>query len=448
MKKEIDMVNGRLLPEMIRFAIPVILSGILQTLYNAADSLVVGRYDSSYALGAVGSVGSIVNMFLNIFMGLAVGVNVVVARYLGAGDTHKVKDTSDTAIVTALITGIIAGVLGFFLAEPIARIVKIDSEIIDMSVTYMKIFFIGMPFSSLYNFIAASLRGIGDTKNSMIALVVSGALNVVLNVIFVKYFRMGVAGVALATTISSAVSFVMIMIMLKKSRIGFSLKHITFDKKILKSMVEIGLPTSIQSCVFSVSNTMMVSAINSFGAAAAAGAAVEAQVESILYAAVNSITQTVTTFTSQNIGARKLNRINKVLANGLIISVAEVLVLTVFAYAFKDFVIELFAPGDADVAAFALVKFKMVILPYFTLSFMEMPSGVLKGMGAATSSMLMSIIGVCGIRFVWLLWLFPIFRTPEFLFLSYVVSWLVTASAYMIAYAIQKKKLVKTYSLS
>lgn len=448
MKKDIDMINGNLLSPMLRFAMPIILSSILQTLYNAADSLIVGRYESSYALGAVGSVGSIVNMLVNIFMGLAIGANVTVARYFGAGDKKSVKATSDTAVVTAIISGIIIGIIGFFVADPVARLVKIDPEIIDMSIIYMKIFFLGMPFSALYNFIAATLRGIGDTKNPMIALVVSGMVNVVFNIIFVKYFGMGVAGVALATVISQALSFVMIFVMLKKSEIGFSIKNIKFDKRILKFMAGIGIPSSIQSITFSFSNTIMISAVNSFGAAAAAGHSVVLQIEGILYVAINALTQTVTTFTSQNIGAGKQNRISKIMVLGLIISTVEGIALSMLAYFSKDYFIELFAPGDIEAARFAIVKYKYIVIPYFTIALLEIPSGILRGMGATVTSMLMSILGVCGFRLIWLLILFPLNRTPEFLYLSYPFSWIVTGCMYMIAYAVIKKRAMKNYSLS
>lgn len=448
MRKEIDMTNGRLLPAMLSFAIPVILSSVLQTLYNAADSLIVGRYDSANALGAVGSVGPIVNMLVNLFMGLAIGTNVTVARYFGAGDMRRVKRTSDTAVITALVSGVIIGILGFFVAAPVARLVKIDAEIIDMSIVYMQILFLGMPFTALYNFIAATLRGMGDTRNPMISLVSSGAINVVLNIIFVKYFRMGVSGVALATVISQGVGFVMILYMLKKSKIGFSVKNIEFDKKIMKFMTAIGIPSSIQAITFSLSNTIMISAINSFGAAAAAGHAVESQVEGILYVAINAITQTVTTFTSQNIGAGKLDRVGKVLSIGIMIALTEAIGLSLIAYGFKDFFNELFAPGDLEAARYALVKYQYIVIPYFTICFMEVPSGVLRGMGATVTSMLMSILGVCGIRLVWLLVLFPLNRTPEFLFVSYPVSWTATGAMYLLAYVIVKRRLVKAHSLS
>lgn len=441
MKKKIDMVNGKLLPEMLRFAIPIILSSILQTLYNAADSLIVGRYESSYALGAVGSVASIVHILINIFMGLSIGANVIVARYFGAGDKARVKSTSDTAVITAIVSGIIIGILGYFLAEPAARIVKIDEQIIDMSILYMKIFFLGMPFSALYNFIAATLRGIGDTKNPMTSLIISGAVNVVFNIIFVKFFHMGVAGVAWATVISQALAFIMIFVMLKKSEIGFSFKNIKFDNRILKQMSAIGVPSCIQSTTFSLSNTIMISAVNSFGAAAAAGHSVVLQIENILYVAINALTQTVTTFTSQNIGAGKEYRINKIMGLGLLIAIVEGIVLSIVAYMSKDFFIELFAPGDLEAARFALIKYQCIVLPYFVIAFLEIPSGVLRGMGATVTSMIMSILGVCGIRLVWLLILFPIIRTPEFLYISYPVSWVATGFMYMIAYAVLKRKM-------
>ena len=444
MKKEIDMINGKLLPQMLKFAIPVILSSMLQTLYNAADSLIVGRYDSANALGAVGSVGPIVNMLVNLFMGLAIGTNVTIARYLGAGDMRRVRRTSDTAVITALVSGILVGIIGFFVAGPIAEMVKIDSEIIDMSIIYMKMLFLGMPFTALYNFIAATLRGTGDTKNPMLSLIISGAINVILNVIFVKYFHMGVAGVALATVISQGIGFVMILVMLIKSKIGFSFKNVAFDKRILKFMASIGVPASIQAITFSLSNTIMVSSINSFGAAAASGHAVESQIEGILYVAVNAITQTVTTFTSQNIGAGKLRRITPILIWGMVIAITESVLLSILAYAYKDFFIELFAPGDVETARFAIVKYQYVVIPYFTICFMEVMSGMLRGMGATVISMLMSFIGVCGFRLVWLLVLFPINRSPEFLYVSYPLSWIITGTMYMLAYIIVKKKMIKS----
>ncbi len=440
------MVNGKLLPEMLRFAIPIILSSVLQTLYNAADSLIVGRYESSYALGAVGSVGPIVNTLVNLFMGLAIGTNVTAARHFGAGDKLRVKRTSDTAVITALVSGIVIGIIGFFAAGPIADIVEIDAEIIDMSVLYMQILFLGMPFTAIYNFIAATLRGTGDTKNPMISLVISGAINVILNIVFVKYFSMGVAGVALATVISQGIAAIMIFCMLKKSDIGFSIKDIQFDKRILRFMAGIGIPSSIQGITFSVSNTIMISSVNSFGAAAAAGHAVESQIEGILYVAINALTQTVTTFTSQNVGANKTKRITPILVWGMILAITEAVILSIAAYATKDFFIELFAPGDVAAARFAIVKYQYVVIPYFTLAFLEIPSGILRGMGLTVTSMLMSIVGVCGFRIIWLLCLFPLNRTPEFLYISYPLSWLVTGAMYMVAYLYAKRRMTFNHS--
>ncbi len=446
MKKELNITGNRIFGQMIIFAIPVILSGILQTLYNAADSLIVGRFDSANALGAVGSVTSVIHIFVNLFMGLTIGTNVIVARHFGGENMRLVKKSSDTAIITGLFAGIIVGAIGFFAAPAVARIMKIDPEIIDMSILYMRIYFLGMPFMALYNFISATLRGIGDTKSPMISLIISGLVNVVLNYILVRYFHMGVAGVAIATVISQIVSLLIILYMLKKSPVGFSLKSLCFDKKAFITTVQIGIPASIQSLTFSFSNTMMSSAINSFGAAAAAGSAIEGQIDGIIYVAVNAITQTVTTFTSQSIGAGKNERIGRILAYGLAISMTIGAVMSYASYKLMDAIINLFAPGDAEVAKFAIAKFKYVIFPYFLVGFMEMPAGTLRGMGRTFISMIMSILGVCGVRILWLFLIFPFMRTPEVLFLSYPVSWFVTGITYFIAYAIIKRKSKLAYS--
>ncbi len=446
MKKELKITGNRLFSQMIIFAIPVILSGVLQTLYNAADSLIVGRFDSANALGAVGSVTSVIHIFVNLFIGLTIGTNVIVARHFGGENMKMVKKASDTAIVTGLFSGIIVGAIGYFAAPDVARIMKIDPEIIDMSILYMKVYFLGMPFMALYNFIAAALRGIGDTKSPMISLIISGLVNVVLNYVFVRYLHMGVAGVAWATVISQIVSLIMILYMLKKSPVGFSAKSICFDKKAFINTVQIGLPASIQSITFSLSNTLLSSAINSFGAAAAAGSAIEGQIDGIIYVAVNSLTQTVTTFTSQSIGAGKNERIGRILAYGLAISMTIGAVLSYIAYNFMGSIIDLFAPGDAEVAKFAIVKFKYVIIPYFLVGFMEMPAGTLRGMSRTFISMIMSILGVCGVRILWLFLVFPFMRTPEVLFLCYPVSWFVTGVTYFIAYAIIKKQNEPSYS--
>lgn len=441
MKKEIDMVNGKLLPEMTRFAIPIILSSVMQTLYNAADSLVIGRYGSSNALGAVGSAGPIVNIILSLFLGFAVGTNVLAARYFGAGDKKMVKSTSDTSIVLAVISGVITAIFGILIAEPIVELVKIDPAIKDMTAFYMQIYFIGLPFTALYNFVAATIRAMGDTKNPMICLIVSGMVNVVLNVIFVKGLSMGVEGVAIPTVISQIVSSIMILAVLKKTEIGFSLKKLNFSKKLCLNTIKIGLPAGVQGMVFNLSNTITVSAINSFGAAAAAANTVAGQVEGMVYVAMNSVTQTVTTFTSQNLGANKIKRLNPIMFYGFLLTGIIGIVFPILAYIFKAETINIFSPGDAEVAKYAIIKYRIVLLPYILVALMEIPSGMLKGMKATTISMLMTIIGVCGFRITWQLIIFPIHRTLDVLYMSYPISWFATGIAYLIAYVILKKKL-------
>lgn len=441
MKKNIDIVNGNLFPTMIAFAIPLVLSSVLQTLYNAADSLVLGRFESSNALGAVGSVGPMVNIFASLFTGIATGTNIVIARYRGADDEKMVKKTSDTAILTGLISGIIMGIIGFFMARPIAHIVGIAPELFEMSVLYMQIYFIGMPFVSLYNFISAAMRGVGDTKNPMISLIISGALNVVMNIIFVKYFKMGVAGVAIATILSQLFGLIIIAVMLAKSEIGLKLGELRFDKGIFRKMFGIGLPAGIQGITFSLSNSIMMSAVNSFGAAAASGNAVTSQVESIAWVAIDSIGLAVTTFASQYIGAGKGKELGRVMRCGFVIALTLGIITGTAFYCGRDIVSELFAPGDAEVAKYANIKQTYVILPYFLVAIMEIPAGMLRGMGATFVSMLGSILGVCGIRWIWLLLLFPRVKTLEFVYICYPVSWVVTGIVFLCIYAWLKRKI-------
>lgn len=443
MKKSIDIVNGKLFPTMIAFAIPLVLSSVLQMLYNAADSLILGRYESANALGAVGSVEPMVNIFVNLFTGISTGTNIVIARYRGAGDKKMVKKTSDTAIVTGLFSGIIIGIIGFLLARPVANLFGIDSKIIDMSVLYMHIYFLGMPFVSLYNFMSASMRGIGDTKNPMISLIISGASNLVMNIIFVKNFGMGVSGVAIATILSQLLGVIILAFMMKTGEIGLNIKMIRFDKGIFSKMLKIGLPAGIQGISFSLSNSIVISAINSFGAAAAAGNAIICQVEGIMWVAINSIGLTVTTFTSQYIGSGRAKELGRIMKNGFIISVTVGIFMSSLFYGGRNLITELFAPGNAEVAKFTMIRATYVLIPYCIVSIMEIPAGMLRGMGATFVSMLGSILGVCGIRLTWLLLLFPTVNTLEFVYMCYPVSWIITGCVFIVIYTVLKRRMDK-----
>lgn len=450
MKRKVDMINGKLLPNMLLFAVPIILSGVLQTLYNSADSIVVGRYESSLALGAVGSTTSIINMVVSLFTGMSLGTNVLVARYYGAGDAEKTKKAADTGIILALVSGLLAAFVGYFLAEPIAEIMKLDKDIIDMSVLYMKIFFWGVPFTSLFNFMAAALRGIGDSKNPMYCSVTAGAVNVILNIIFVKYFKMGVAGVAVATVIAQAVSAVMAFFMLKASEIKLMIRKLQFNGRMCRDTILLGFPAGLQGAVFSFSNTINISGVNSFGAAAATANSIALQVEQLLYAVINSVTQAIIPFTSQNIGAKKKERITKILFTGWGIAIVMGIVSSVIAYALKLPIIDIFAPGNADglksdIIKYAIIRFKLVILLYCLLGFMEIPGGVLRGMGKTMLSMIMSVVGICGFRITWQLFVFPQNHTMGVLMAGYPISWIATGVAYTVAYIIVKEKFDKQY---
>ena len=450
MKKNVDMINGKLLSNMILFAFPVLMTGVLQTLYSSADAFIVGRYDSALALGAVGSSTSTINMIIGLFIGIALGTNVLVARYFGAGNMEKVKKATYTGFIISIVSGIAAMIAGLFLADPVARMLKLDADIIDMAILYMKIYFLGIPFMSMYNFLSSALRGIGDSKNPMYCSVSMGALNVILNIVFVKYMSMGVAGVAIATVISQAFSVVLVLIILAKSEIGFRLKEISFDKKICVDTIKIGLPSGLQGTIFSFSNTINISGVNYFGAAAATGNSVALQVEGLLYAALNSITVSVVPFVSQNIGAKKPEKINKILFTGWGLAITVGLVLSTLSYLLKYQLVDIFTSSEepalkAEIIKYAVTKFRWTILTYFLVGFMEIPGGVLRGMGKTFMSMLMSVVGVCCFRITWQLLVFPLFLTPDVLFMAYPISWIATGMAYTVAYIIVKKKFDKKY---
>ncbi len=453
MKKTVDMINGKIVKNMILFAIPVILGNVLQILYSSADSFVVGRYDSALALGAVGITSSIVSLFISLFVGMSLGTNVLVARFYGKNDKKMVKLATDTGIIVAIVAGILCAIAGIALASPLAYLIKIDEEIIDMSILYMKIYFLGVPFTAVFNAMAAALRGIGDSKNPMYCMITTGALNVVLNIIFVKFLKMGVAGVATATVISQAVSVVMVFFMLRKSEIGFRLRKIGFEKKMCLDTIMIGLPTGLQGVVFCISTMIMASGVNYFGAAAVTGDSIVCQIEGLLYAVASSITQTVIPFASQNLGAKKIERINKIFISGLGLSMGSVAILSVVVYIFRYNIIEMFSPSSnndpalqADIIKYALAKINWAMMPYFTLGFMETSNGMLRGIGRNVLAMITGIGGVLGIRVSWLLIIFPIFHTAEMLYVAYPISWTVIGIINTLAYIAAKRQLDRQHS--
>ena len=438
---EMDMCHGPLLGKIFLFALPVVLSGVLQLLFNAADVVVVGRFAGSQALAAVGSNTSLVNLIVNVFIGISIGTNVLVARHYGAGEYDEVKKTVHTSILTSLIFGVILIFIGFFLARPLLEMMGTPEDVIDLAQVYLRLYFIGMPVNMLYNFGAAILRAVGDTRRPLYYLIIAGVLNVGLNLIFVIAFHMSVAGVALATIISQAVSAILVVRCLMKSEgcVHLALKELRIYKKKLIQMFQIGLPAGLQGAIFSVSNVMIQSTINSFGSLAMAGNAAAANIEGFIYLAMNALSQTSLSFTSQNAGAGDFKRVRKIfyLCNGIVVVIG--LVLGIGTVLLGKPLVGIFS-SDPEVIAFGQLRLTYICFAYFLCGIMDVVVGSLRGLGSSVMPMIISLTGACILRIVWLYTIFRINPTLENLYISYPVSWLVTSVAQIICFVVVFKK--------
>ena len=440
-----DMTSGTLLPKILIFSGPLILTGILQLLYNAADVVVVGRFAGATSLAAVGSTGSLINLIINVFMGLSVGTSVMVARYYGAGDVRMVQDTVHTSILVALISGIVVGIFGFVMAKPILRLMDSPDDVIDLATLYVRIYFVGMPFNLLYNFGAGILRAIGDTKRPLYYLTISGAANVVLNLILVIVFHMGVAGVAIATVVSQAISMVLVLLCLIRTQgiIHLDLKKLRIRKASLLGIMQVGLPAGLQGSLFSISNVLIQSSVNSFQSTAMAGNAAASNLEGFVYTAMNSIHQADLTFASQNYGAGKKDRVKSVLWNCLGTVVVIGLGLDLLFMAFDRTLLS-FYNQDPAVIDFGVLRMHIILPTYFLCGMMDVMVGQLRGIGYSIMPMIVSLTGACLFRIVWIMTIFsmPQFHTLQMQYISYPVSWGLTFAIHMICYlTIAKKKL-------
>lgn len=444
-KFEIDMCTGPLLPKLISFAVPLMLSGILQLLFNAVDLIVVGRFAGSSCLAAVGSTTALINIFINFFIGLSLGSNVVAARLYASGEHDKMSDVVHTSILTALISGVIILVLGQLFSETALRIMDTPDEIIGMSVLYMRIYFLGTPFFMLYNFGAAILRAVGDTKRPMIFLVIAGIINAGLNVFLVVVFHLDVAGVAVATVFSQMISCLLVIIVLLKSpqayRLYFSKLNIHTEH--LKEIIRIGIPAGLQSTVINVSNAMLQSSVNSFGEYAMAGYTAANNIFGFLYTSANAITQGCMSFTSQNLGAGKYKRMKIVLVDCLILETVICLALGSVAYFFGTQILGIYTSSDT-VIKYGLQVLSLTTLTYFLCGYMDCIPGSLRGMGHSAVPMVLSIIGTVGVRIIWIYGFFPQHRDLKFLFISYPLSWIATITMQSICYFIIIKKFKST----
>lgn len=439
---EVDMCRGPLLGKILIFAFPLMLSGILQLLFNAADIVVVGRFAGSQALAAVGSTGALINLIINVFIGLSVGANVLVARYYGAGEKEQVSQAVHTSVLLSLLCGVVLIAVGVLLAQPLLELMGTPDDVIDMSATYMRIYFCGMPVIMLYNFGAAILRSVGDTKRPLYFLIVAGLINVVLNLFFVIVCGMDVDGVALATVISQVVSAGLILLCLIRMEgpchLDLHKLHIYKDK--MWQIVRVGLPAGLQGCIFSISNVLIQSSVNSFGSVAMAGNTAAGNIEGFVYTGMNAIYQTALSFTSQNYGARQYHRISRVMRLCLALVTAVGLGLGLTAVLFHNQLLGIYS-SDPQVIAYGTMRMRFVATLYFLCGIMDVMAGVMRGMGYSILPMIVSLTGACGLRILWIFTLFAANRTLSMLYVSYPVSWFITALAHLGCYFWVRRKM-------
>ena len=439
-KYEIDMCNGTLMDKLISFSLPLMLSGILQLLFNAVDIIVVGRFTGSQALAAVGSTTALINIFTNLFIGISLGANVLAARFYASGKEKEMSETVHTSITLALISGLVMALAGVLLARFALNLMGTPNDVIDQSVLYMRIYFLGMTFFMLYNYGAAILRAVGDTKRPLFFLVISGMTNAVLNLVLVIVFHMGVAGVAIGTIVSQLISSILVLRCLYTSNTSYRLyfSKLGIKTQYLKQIFQVGIPAGIQSTVINLSNALLQSSVNSFGSVAMAGYTAANNIFGFLYMSVNAVTQSCMSFTSQNYGVKKLKRMDRVLLDCMILSVGVTLTLGCGAYFFGPELLKIYT-SDADVIRCGVEVLAFTTVPYFCCGIMDLLPGALRGMGHSGVPMILSIIGTVGTRIVWIFGLFPAHRSLSFLFISYPVSWILTILMQAVCFCFVRK---------
>ena len=439
---QIDMIHGPLAGKLLVFAIPLMLSSILQLLFNAADVIVVGRWSGKEALAAVGSNTSLINLMVNLFVGFSVGTNVVVARDLGAGREEDVRDSVHTSIALSLVSGVVLMGLGLLLSRQMLELMGSPEDVIDLAALYLRIYFCGMPGNMLYNFGAAILRAQGDTKRPLYFLTAAGIINVILNLVFVIVFHMDVAGVALATIISQYVSAILALLTLMRDKgpLRVDLRALRLDMKVVRRILQVGLPAGFQGMVFSISNVVIQSSINSFGSTVVAGSAASSNIEGFVYAGMNAFYQTALTFTSQNYGACECKRVDRIMGLCLLYSGLIGLVLGNLAYLFGYPLGSIYAPGQEEVIAQAVDRLSICCTTYFLCGLMDTQVGVLRGIGYSVVPMIVSLVGSCALRLLWVATIFQLNRTPEMLYLSYPVSWAITAATHFVFFLFIRKR--------
>lgn len=438
---EIDMCNGSLMDKLISFSLPLMLSGILQLMFNAVDIVVVGRFAGSQALAAVGSTTALINVFTNLFIGVSLGANVLAARFFASEREKEMSETVHTAIALAIISGIIMTFIGLIFSRVALELMGTPDDVINQATLYMRIYFVGMPFFMLYNYGAAILRAVGDTKRPLAFLIVAGVTNALLNLFLVIVCHLGVAGVAIGTIASQMISCVLVLRCLCKTEGSYRLyfSKLKIRGWYVKRIFQVGLPAGIQSTVINFSNVLLQSSVNSFGSIAMAGNTAANNIFGFLYVTVNSFSQTCMSFTSQNYGVGKWKRMDKVLLECSVLSVGVTLTLGTCAYVFGPEILRIYT-SDAQVIQCGEQILLYTTITYFLCGLMDLFPGALRGMGYSAVPMVLSVIGTVGTRIVWIFGIFPRHRSLDILFISYPASWLITIILQVICFYFVRKK--------
>ena len=443
-KYEIDMIHGPLLGKILLFTLPLMASSILQLLFNAADIIVVGRYAGSDALAAVGSTGALINLLTNMFIGFSVGANVLVARYYGAGKPDEVSETVHTSVMLSIIGGILLAAIGIIFASPLLELMGTPENVLPLAALYVRIYFAGMPVILLYNYGSAILRAIGDTKRPLYYLAVAGVLNIILNLIFVIVFEMSVAGVALATILSQTLSAILVIRCLMHTEGGchLDLHQLKIHSHKLWKILQLGLPAGLQGSIFSLSNVLIQSSVNSFGAIAMAGNSVAANIEGFTYVAMNSFYQAAITFVSQNMGAMEFKRIRKIAWQCLACVTVTGALLGNLSFFFGHQLLGIYS-DEAEVIRYGIYRLEVIGTTYFLCGIMDVCVGCLRGIGYSFLPMVVSLLGACGFRILWIFTVFKGHHDLHTLYISYPISWAITASVHIICFLILYRRMVK-----
>ena len=439
------MLEGPLFPSIVRFTVPIILTSLLQLLFNAADLVVVGRFCGSVSVAAVGSTGAITNLMVNFFIGLSIGAGVCVAHGLGSREDTAVHNTVHTALPTAIASGLFLTIIGVAFSRTFLRMMGTPDNVLPLSAIYMRIYFGGITFSMVYNFCAAILRAAGDTKSPLLYLTVAGVVNVILNIFFVTVLHMNVAGVALATTLSQGISAVLVTraLMKRTDACRLYLNKMRFHKDQLTKMLRIGVPAGIQSALFSISNVLIQSSVNSFGDVFMSGSAASSNIEGFVYVSINAFSQAAVNFVGQNAGARKYRRVYQTLWICLGCVTVVGLTLGFAAWAFGRQLLSIYITDSPQAIEYGILRLGYICLPYFLCGLMDVSTGALRGLGASVVPMVISILGICGLRIFWIYTIFQTYHTPQCLFFSYTVSWFITFLFQMVSFALVARKFPK-----